>query len=76
MLKTEVLVWLTVNCNEAIINYEFPDPLKLSNIVPVYKKTIPSDKENYLGQLVFCLYYQKFIKRYFIGSFTNTCITF
>ena len=54
MLKTEVFVWL--NCNEAIMGYEFSHPLKLSNIMPVDKKAIPSDKENYLGQLVFYLY--------------------
>ena len=56
MLKTEVFVWLTVNFNEAIMSCEFSNPLKLSNIMSVYKKAIPSDKENYLGQLVFYLY--------------------
>ena len=36
------------NCiNEAIKNKNFPDSLKLSNIVPVHKKKDPTDKTNY-----------------------------
>ena len=36
------------NCiNEAIKNNNFPDYLKLSNIVPVHEKKDPTDKTNY-----------------------------
>ena len=33
--------------NEDLMKSEFPDPLKLSNIVPVQKKENPTDKTNY-----------------------------
>ena len=37
-----------VSCvNEALVKSEFPDPLKLSNIVPVYKKENTTNKTNY-----------------------------
>ena len=37
-----------VHCfNENLVKDEFPDPLKLSNIIPVQKKEDPADKTNY-----------------------------
>ena len=39
--------FLTICINEAIKNKNFPDSLKLSNIVPVHKKKDPTDKTNY-----------------------------
>ena len=39
--------YLTNCINEAIKNKNFPDSLKLSNIVPVHKKKGPTDKANY-----------------------------
>ena len=38
---------LTKCFNEAIRNNKFPDSLKLSDIIPVYKKLDPSDKANH-----------------------------
>lgn len=42
MLKESGFIFLyLVNCiNEGIMNCEFPDPLKSSNIVPVCKRNI------------------------------------
>ena len=40
--------YLTSCVNEAILSGKFPDSLKLSNIVPVYKKKDPTDKCNYM----------------------------
>ena len=39
--------YLTSYVNEAISSGEFPDSLKLSNIVPLHKKKDPTDKCNY-----------------------------
>ena len=39
--------FLTNFISEAIKNKNFPDSLKLSNIVPVHKKKGPTDKANY-----------------------------
>ena len=51
------------NCiNEAIKNKEFPDPLKLSNIVPVHKKKDPTDETNYRLVNIY-LYYHKSWKK-------------
>ena len=33
--------------NENLVKGEFPDPLKVSNIVPLQKKEDPADKTNY-----------------------------
>ena len=45
---------LTKCINEAFNENKFPNTLKLSDIVPVFKKLDPTDKQN-LDQLVFYL---------------------
>ena len=46
--NSEIWFYDLTNCiNEAIRNNKFPDSLKLSDIIPAYKKLDPSDKANY-----------------------------
>ena len=45
--STFILPHLAHCVNEDLVKSEFPDPLKLSNIVPVQKKEDPTDKTNY-----------------------------
>ena len=45
--STFILPYLAHCVNEDLVKSEFPDPLKLSNIVPVWKKEDPTDKKNY-----------------------------
>ena len=61
---------LTKCINEAIINNNFPDSLKLSDITSVFKKLDPSDKANYRLLSVLPLLSKAF-KKLFIASFMN-----
>ena len=55
------------NCiNEAIKNKEFPNSLKLSNIVPVHKKKDPSDETNYRSVSILSLLSKVFEKVMYI----------
>ena len=45
--STFLLPYLVRCANEALVKSEFPDPLKLWNIVPVHKEKDPTDKSNY-----------------------------
>ena len=42
--STFILLYLARCVNEDLVKSEFPDPLKLPNIVPVQKKEDPTDK--------------------------------
>ena len=54
---------------------EFPVSLKLGNLTPIYKKDDPLGK-SITGQLLFCLYYQKFMKELFINKYRNMLNSF
>ena len=45
--STFILPYIAHCVNEDLVKSEFPDPLKLSNIVPVRKKEDATDKTNY-----------------------------
>ena len=53
---------LTSCINEAVRNNKFPDPLKLSDITPVYKKLDPSNKANYRPVIILPLLSKVFEK--------------
>ena len=71
-----IFPYLANYISEAIIDCEFLNLLKLPNIMHVCKKKDPIDKEKYIGQLAFYLFYRTFIKRHCMGNFTNIWITF
>ena len=60
--STFILPYLAHCFNEYLLKGEFPDPLKLSNIVTVQKKRILLIKQ-ITGLLVYYHYYQKSLKR-------------
>ena len=61
---------LTKCINTAFNDNKFPDTLKISDIVPVFKKLDPTDK-TILDQLVFYLYCLKYLKKLCMINFMN-----
>ena len=61
---------LTKCVNKAFNKSKLPDTLKLSDIVPIFKKLDPTDK-NFLDQLVFYLYCLKCLKKLCMINFMN-----
>ena len=65
-----------VNCiNEDVINCEFPDHLKLTNMLSAYKKKDPANKENYRPLSILTLLSKVYVK-VMKGNFTNTWMSF
>ena len=59
--------YLTVCINEVLRNSKFPESLRLSDLVPVYKKWAPQINL-FFDQLAFCVLFQSFFKKsYFIN---------
>ena len=46
---------LTKCFNKTFNDNKFPDTLKLSNIVPIFKKLNPSDKTNFKSLSLYCI---------------------
>ena len=68
-----IFPYLANYVSEAIIDCEFLDHLKLSNILPVYKKKDPTDKVNYKPISILpllSLVYEKQLYEY-MGNFLN-----
>ena len=60
--STFILPYLAHCVNEDLVKSEFPDPLKLSNIVPVREKEDRTDKTNYIFNSVLSLLSKVFKK--------------
>ena len=54
--------------NKSLENGKFPNCLKLANITPVFKKGARSSKIT-IDQLVFFLFFQRFLKGYLVDNF-------
>ena len=55
--------------NDSLLKESFPESMQLGNTTPVHKKDEPTDKEDY--RPLFCPYYQKFWKDFFMINLRN-----
>ena len=64
--KEEIAEPITNCINSSIATDIFPDESKIADIISVFKREIKMTKLT-LDQLAFCLYFQKYLKKFFIS---------